>query len=437
MTDVSKRIAASESERLQRRAAGWLNARGLVAGDRVAVDCDGSASYVAVVLAALRRGIIAVPLPRTLPDHDRAQVVRSADVRLHVNSNDWRALAGAPPTELSPVPLCRPMMFTSGTTGHRKGVWSGVWSEETAFAAYRDERDQWKFRSDDVHLVCSPLYHSAPLRFVMHTLLAGGDIVLQPSFDPDQTTRLLLTGDVTTSFMAPAHLQRISTHAAPSPPRRLRWLAHAGSSCPEALKRRVLEWIGPERLWEFYGSTEAQFTACRGDDWLDHPGTVGKARLGRTLSIDDDATVWCAQPPFARFKYWNAPEKTRLAWRGISCSVGDLGRLDRNGWLYLLGRRDDLIISGGVNVYPAEVERVMNGCDGVDACAVFPIEDSEWGQIVACAFVGTAKEASLRTHAGNLLPPASRPKRYVRMHEMPVDALGKVTRSSLIERYAN
>jgi acyl-CoA synthetase (AMP-forming)/AMP-acid ligase II len=209
-------------------------------------------------------------------------------------------------------------------------------------------------------------------------------------------------------------------------------------------------------VWEFYGSTEAQYTVCSPDEWLEHPGTVGRARPGRRLTVaptDDDGDVidelpvdlvdegegaiWCEQPDFARFTYWRNPEATAHAWRGSSCTVGDLGRLDAEGFLYLTGRRHDLIISGGVNVYPAEVENALAGVPGVREVAVFGLPDEQWGQRVCVAYVpeagpvGASAEAALRAVASSRLAPYKRPKAYFATKELPHTATGKLMRRAV------
>ena len=205
----------------------------------------------------------------------------------------------------------------------------------------------------------------------------------------------------------------------------LRLLAHAGAPCPEPVKRAVMARAAPGVVWEFYGSTEAQFTVCPPEDWLEHPGTVGRARPGRRLDIAAgrrrpvDArrrgTIWCDMPAFARFSYWDDPAATAAAWRGSSCTVGDLGRLDTDDFLYLTGRRHDLIISGGVNVYPAEVENVLAAVDGIAEVAVFGLPDEQWGQRVCAAYVAAGRssaEGALRAAATAKLAPYKRPKTY-------------------------
>ncbi len=192
--------------------------------------------------------------------------------------------------------------------------------------------------------------------------------------------------------------------------------------------------FGPEVLWEFYGSTEGQFTACRADEWEQRPGTVGRARPGRRLFVDD-GVVWCAVPEHARFTYWRAPGKTAAAWRdtqhGPAFTVGDLGRLDDDGYLYLDGRREDLIISGGVNVYPLEVEQTLREHPDVEEIAVFGLPDEKWGQRVCAAVVGTADAGALDGYARERLAAPKRPKQYFRLAELPHTPTGKVRRLDL------
>jgi long-chain acyl-CoA synthetase len=196
--------------------------------------------------------------------------------------------------------------------------------------------------------------------------------------------------------------------------------------------------VGPGVLWEFYGSTEGQFTVCPPETWEARPGTVGRARSGRSLSVDDDGTIWCRPPDFARFGYWGDQVKTSAAWRDGAFTVGDLGRLDADGYLYLDGRRDDLIISGGVNVYPAEVEAVLAEVDGVAEVAVFGLADERWGQRVCAAVVPATRRQGgstgalierVRAHASGRLAGYKRPKQYMVLAALPRTATGKVQRS--------
>jgi long-chain acyl-CoA synthetase len=334
------------------------------------------------------------------------------------------------------------MHYTSGTTGRAKGVWSGLWDPATARQAFCDEADLWSFSSLDVHLVCSPMYHSVSVRFAGGTLLRGGTCVILERFDAD-TARAALRGRhgpvPNTTFMAPSALRRLldADDGGDDHFGSLRLLAHAGSPCPPSLKREAMARLEPGVLWEFYGSTEGQFTVCPPEEWLARPGTVGRSRPGRTLSVDEDGVIWCRAPRFAHFTYWRDAPKTASAWRDGSFTVRDLGRLDEDGYLFIDGRRDDLIISGGVNVYPAEVEAVLVEVDGVAEAAVFGVPDGRWGQRVCAALVPEAGLApssrdglvqAVRAHVGGSLAAYKRPKQFEVVEALPRTATGKVQR---------
>jgi acyl-CoA synthetase (AMP-forming)/AMP-acid ligase II len=368
------------------------------------------------------------------------------------------ALMEGAPAELSPYPLTRPMHYTSGTTGRPKGVTTGIWDEGTARAVFEDEASVWHFDPDDLHLVCSPMYHTVSVRFSTGTLLSGGSLAILSRFDAPTALNVLRRHRPTTAFLVPTHLQRILQLPELGDDETfdsLRFLAHAGAPCPPSLKRATMTRVAPGALWEFYGSTEGQFTVCGPDEWLAHPGTVGRARPGRRLSLtpveeadeggdgvgsgaaDDGGagTIWCEMPPFARFSYWRDEVATAAAWRGTACTVGDLGTLDHDGYLYVSGRRHDLIISGGVNVYPAEVEGVLAAVPGVTQVAVFGLPDERWGQRVCVAYVAEASvgEDTLRAAAASRLAPYKRPKTYIATAELPHTATGKLLRRAIPE----
>lgn len=411
-------------------------------GDRVALLVPGSASYVDAVLSLLVRGVVPIPLDPRLTAVERRGILTDLDPALVVTeAADLDALR----TGWSPgdVPLSRPMHVTSGTTGSPKGVFSGTLSAADAEALLAEERALWGFGPDDTNLVVSPLYHSAPLRFAVGTLLAGGRIVLPEEtagFDPGAVTRAIAEHRPTTMFCVPAHLQRLFAHweaHGTSDLTCFRLVAHAGAPCPDHLKHRLIDAFPTGSTWEFYGATEGQFTACRSEEWAERPGTVGRARPGRTLTTDDDGTIWCTVPAHARFEYFNAPAKTAAAWRGDAFTVGDLGRLDEDGYLYLDGRHEDLVITGGVNVYPAEVENALAEHPGVEDVAAFGVTDDAWGQRLCAAVVGTATESELRTWAAERLSPPKRPKEYVALDAIPRTLTGKILRRTLVAPQAD
>lgn len=431
-------VEPAAAEDAQRRVGGALADAGIGPGDRVAFCLGSSADLLVCVLGALRLGVVPVLLNATLLPAERAALIGDADPALVVA--DEKGLAalvngGHAPADLAPVPLARPMHYTSGTTGRPKGVWSGVLDDQDAQALFDDEADLWEFDASDTHLVCSPLYHSVSVRFAAGTLLRGGRVVVLSHFEPAAALEAIAAYRPTTTFMAPTALQRVLRH--PTMPRRLpslRLLVHAGSFCPPPVKRDAIERVGPGVCREFYGSTEGQFTVCGTEEWLARPGTVGRARPGRRLEVDADGTVWCHAPGYARFEYWRDREATARAWRAGAFTVGDLGRLDDDGYLYLDGRREDLVITGGVNVYPAEVEAALAEAPGVVEVAVFGVRDDEWGERVCAAVVGEATESDLRRHAEGRLAPYKRPKEYFVVRHLPRTATGKLRRGALAGR---
>jgi long-chain acyl-CoA synthetase len=406
-------------------------------GGRVALLVPGSVRYLDVVHRLLTAGIFPIPLDPRLTTAERERILAGLDPDLVVD--DEAALARLAATLPPPgLPRARPMHCTSGTTGTPKGVWSGLLDGSSARALVEEERELWGFRPGDVNLVLSPLYHSAPLRFALGTVLAGGRVVIPGPFDPVVITDAIERHRPTTMFCVPTHLQRLFAHweerGAPDLTS-FRLVAHAGAPCPTDVKRRLIELFPPASTWEFYGSTEGQFTACRSEEWLERPGTVGRARPGRLLTTDADGTLWCVVPDHARFAYYGDPEKTAAAWRetehGPAFTVGDHGRIDDDGYVYLDGRREDLIISGGVNVYPAEVEQVLGECPGVVDVAVYGVPDPAWGQRVCAAVVGAVDEGTLASYARSHLAPPKRPKTYVFRDVLPRTLTGKVRRAEL------
>jgi long-chain acyl-CoA synthetase len=408
---------------------------GLHEGDRVALLVPGSHDYLDAVLSLLARGIFPVPLDPRLTAYERDRILGALSPDLVIESgSDLDRL-----TRASGLPLARPMHVTSGTTGVPKGVYSGVLSEPDAAALLAEERDLWGFTDTDVNLVLSPLYHSAPLRFAMGTTLAGGRVVIPGPFDAARVTAAIEAERPTTMFCVPAHLQRLFAHwdqvGAPDLSS-FRLVTHAGAPCPPALKRRLIEAFPDGSTWEFYGATEGQFTACRSEEWLARPGTVGRARPGRSLEVEPDGTIWCTVPSYVRFEYYGDPAKTAAAWRASpdgqsAFTVGDLGRLDDDGYLFLDGRREDLVITGGVNVYPLEVENALREHPGVADVAVYGVPDERWGQRVCAAVVGTASAAELDDFARERLAPPKRPKTWTFLDELPRTLTGKVLRGDL------
>jgi len=412
-------------------------------GSRVALLVPGSAAYVDLVMSLLAAGMFPIPLDPRLTSYERERILAPLRPDLVVETEGLLAsmVEHTPERYRRGVPRGRPIHCTSGTTGTPKGVFSGLLDPEQAAALVAEERELWGFTDTDVNLVLSPLHHSAPLRFATGTILAGGRIVVPGPFDPATVTETIERERPTSMFCVPTHLQRLFAHwdAVGVPDlSSFRLVAHAGAPCPVDVKRRLVAEFPAGTTWEFYGSTEGQFTACRSEEWLERPGTVGRARPGRALELDEDGTIWCSVPEHARFSYLGDPGKTAAAWRDAAdgrraFTVGDLGRLDDEGYLHLDGRREDLIISGGVNVYPLEVEHALLEHPGVEDVAVHGVPDEQWGQRVCAAVVGSATEEELVAHARERLAPPKRPKTWTFLDELPRTLTGKVRRDLLVD----
>lgn len=424
---------------------GWLADHNVRRNDRVAVapprpsgpDSESiqlQANVIVFVYGCLRAGVTPVMVNPFLSETDRQYVLRDCQARVTVGKRELAEASSHRIRACGSELLARPMHYTSGTTGVAKGVWAGTHDADLMIQWWADEAQAWPFDPSDATLVCGPLVHSAPLRFALLSIAAGGDVVLTGTFDVPTVHKALRDERPTTSFMVPTHAKRIlgSTDVPGSP---FRLLAHAGAACPAPLKREIHGWAGVDNVWEFYGSTEGQFTQCRGVEWEARPGTLGQARAGRELFVDD-GTIWCVAPAASNFEYWNDPARTASTWREMPAgrrafSVGDLGHLDDDGYLFFDGRRTDLIITGGVNVYPTQIEDALSAIEGIDECAAFGVDDDEWGQIVCLAYTGSAVASEVATQSRRLLAKFQVPKKIFQLAELPRTATGKIRRVEL------
>jgi long-chain acyl-CoA synthetase len=252
---------------------------------------------------------------------------------------------------------------------------------------------------------------------------------------------------ITTTFMVPTHLERILSLG--DKLRRydlssLRLLAHAGAPIRQSTKRKVIDLFPEGSVWEFYGSTEGAATRISPHEWLSKPGSVGTARSGARVMItdatgaeltpDEVGEVWVSDPSVQRFEYWGDPEKTAAAWRDEAFTVGDLGTLDEDGYLFLNGRKDDTIITGGINVSPQEVEAILESHPAVREAMVYASPHPEWGQEVAALVVGAPEQPLdpelLRMWARERLGGFKCPRRIEVVGSLPRTATGKLRRQA-------
>lgn len=408
------------------RIAHLFRDRGLVAGDHIAILMENRVDVLPVVFAAQRAGLLYTPVNWHLSADEAAYVVSNCGARLLVYSTKLRDLAeealaqpnavesvlavggsenaddlltAASAYSTDPVPGSVEgayMFYSSGTTGQPKGIVPTLTGVRfgTGLPIDRTMRQAFGFDCNTVYLSPGPLYHAAPLGWTMGTIRNGGTVVVMESFDAADTLAAIAEFNVTHAQFVPTMFVRLlklpkavrESHDVSS----LKVVVHAAAPCPIEVKEQMIEWFGPI-LIEFYSGSEGTgFFMIDTPDWLAHRGSVGKAVLGVPHICDDDGgelpaeevgTVWFSD--INRFEYHNEPEKTAAAFNAKGWNtLGDLGYLDHDGYLYLSARRTDLIISGGVNIYPQEIEDALIMHPDVADTAVIGVGDEEMGQRV-------------------------------------------------------
>ncbi|MEA2451332.1 MAG: long-chain acyl-CoA synthetase [Actinomycetota bacterium] len=456
-------VTFGELDARQRALAGALLAEGLNRRDRVAVFATNRVESLEVSIGVLRAGMVPVPINSLLTEPEVEFLLEDSGARVMFTDRTVelgpsveqvitfgdayeRFIHNATPADISDVALGRPMHYTSGTTGSPKGVWVEPTDEAEALSLSQRFRELWGITRDDAHLVCSPLAHSAPHRFSLRTLEAGGHVVLQGKFDAAETLAATELFGITTTFMVPTHLERIFGLGRQALARHdlstMRLLAHAGAPIRDRTKREALEIFPEGSVWEFYGSTEGQATRISTEEWLARPGSVGHALPGGEVVIADNdgnelprgeiGWVWVRDPSGEEWEYWGDAAKTRNAWSGEAFCVGDLGSVDEEGYLFLAGRGDDTIITGGVNVYPMEIENVLVSHPSVAEALVYGVAHEEWGQevraLVVPAFNQPLDTEVLRAWARTQLAGFKCPRLIEIVDDLPRTPTGKVQR---------
>ena len=369
----------------------------------------------------------------------------------------WRdGFAPAPP---SGRPAPGAIIYTSGTTGHPKGVRRAPPSPEQAQASdnllmtgfgFRP----WKDRPGEiVTAVIGPMYHSAPNAYGTLAAKLGAEVILEARFDAENLLRLIEARRITHLHMVPIMFNRLlrlpDAVRARYDLSSLRFVVHAAAPCPPAVKREMIAWWGPI-INEYYGSTETgMLTFCSAEEWLAHPGTVGRPLPGVTLRVTDAAgadvptgdvgEVVGRVQAIADFTYHGDDDKRREADRDGLIAPGDIGYLDADGFLHLCDRSKDMIISGGVNIYPAEIEGELHRMDGVADCAVFGIPDEEYGEAV-CAVVQpqpghSLTQGGVQAYLRGRIAGYKVPRRVEFAAELPREDSGKIFKRKLREPF--
>ena len=460
---------------------------GLVEGDSIALMLENSVHFFEITWAAQRSGLYYTAISSRLTAEEASYIVNDCGAQVFVTSHYLAPVASELVGQMPNVKLAlmidgvvdgyesyetvtasKPstpiaheregadMLYSSGTTGRPKGVKVPLPNADAGAPSAVQLLGQmlYGFTDDMVYLSPAPLYHAAPLRFSMSVQRMGGTVVVMEHFDPAEFLRLVDQYKVTHTQVVPTmfvRMLKLDPSERTADVSSLRTVIHAAAPCPVEVKRQMIEWWGPI-IFEYYAGTEGNgFVACNSEEWLAHPGTVGRSLTGVVHIVDEESgeevpvgetgTVYFEGG--STFEYHNDPEKTkgsRLA-NGWS-TLGDIGRLDEDGFLYLTDRKAYMIISGGVNIYPQEAENLLVTHQKVMDVAVFGVPNPDFGEEVKAVVqpmnwddAGPDLERELIAFCKEHLSGIKCPRTIDFEQELPRHPTGKLYKRLLRDRY--
>jgi long-chain acyl-CoA synthetase len=472
---ADEEIPPAELERRIACAASGLERLGIREGDVVALMLRNSPAFIEAMLACRRLGVYYCPINWHFKADEAGFILRDSGAKALVAHADLLAQIEAGLPSGLPIVTVEPgwsawrdahepwhgaprsprgnMAYTSGTTGRPKGVRRAPATDQQQVRVLELYQTVLGLEPEMRALVSAPLYHSAPNLYALQACLHGALLVLEPRFDAQGTLALIERYGLTNLYLVPTMFVRLLRLPAEVRQRydisSVRFISSTGSPCAPELKRAMIDWFGPV-ITESYASSEAgHITFIDSRQWLERPGSVGRPLGDAVVKIlDDDARalapgaiglIYCRQPAYPDFTYTNNPAARAAIERDGLWSVGDMGYLDAAGYLYVADRKSDMVISGGVNIYPAEIEAALMSMPGVADCAVFGIPDTEFGEALAAAVElrsGASASAEqvqqfLRGRIANYKVP-----RLVSFHDaLPREESGKIFKRLLREPY--
>jgi len=484
VAETGETVSFAELDARSNRAAHLFRARGLMAGDTIALALENTPEFYDIAWGAQRAGLFFVCISTKLTAPEMDYIVRDAGARLVIASASladavatvsddlvrlavggaiagWEAwdaaVAAMPTTPIADERAGIDMLYSSGTTGRPKGVRVAL-PEDPDIAAPNVlmmlARGLYGLGPDSSYLSPAPLYHAAPLRWSMTVQRLGGTVVLMQHFDPHAALAAIERYRINASQWVPTHFVRMlkldaaarAAHDLSS----LKVAIHAAAPCPVPVKQAMIEWWGPV-LYEYYAGSEGNgLTTIDSGQWLTHKGSVGKAAYGVLHICGEDGVEL---PPGDEglvyfegggvFEYHNDPAKTAEARNALGWStLGDIGRIDADGYLYLTDRKSFMIISGGVNIYPQEIENRLITHPRVADVAVFGAPCAEMGEKVVAvvqpvdmAEAGDALAAELTAWCRAELSGVKTPRQIDFTAELPRHATGKLYKRLLRDRY--
>lgn len=454
---ASRSLTWSALEKSTNRLARAYRELGVGHGDFVTIALPNGIEFYEATLATWKLGATPQPVSARLPFLERDAIIELADPALVVGVEPGehgvrpQIPAGfLPAASHSEEPLLpdqvaphHKAMTSGGSTGRPKLIVSSTPGELDL-----DVESPMEFANDRAYLVPGPLYHNAPFAFSTAALFRGNHVVVMTRFDAEHTLALIERHRIDYTVLVPTMMHRIwrlepevrESYDLSS----LRVMLHMAAPCPEWLKRRWIEWLGPERIFELYGGTEAQgATWIDGNEWLAHPGSVGKSFETTTMKVLDEEGrelprgevgeifMMPETGPGSTYHYLGAEAKERDGWE----SLGDMGWMDEDGYLYLSDRQTDMILQGGANIYPAEIEAAIDSHPAVRSSAVIGLPDEDLGNRVhgIVDLVAEVSEEELLAHLAERLVRYKIPRSLEFVREPLRDDAGKVRRSALRE----
>jgi long-chain acyl-CoA synthetase len=479
------------------RIAGGLHRLGVQPGDSVCILMRNDIAFLEAAYAVMQLGAYAVPVNWHFKPEEITYVIKDSGTKILIGHADMLhqlrdaippgivTLSVTPPPEIlanykiDPAQLGAPdgaidleswlagqapydgpvlpqpsnMIYTSGTTGHPKGVRRAMPTPEQAESQAQMRARVYGLKPGARALLPGPLYHSAPNAFGLRAGRLGGALVMMPRFEPEEFLRIIQDEQIDTIFMVPTMFIRLMKLPAEVRARydmsSLRHIIHAAAPCPADVKRAMIEWWGPV-IYEFYGSTESgAVTFANSEDALKKPGTVGKIAPGAELRfVGDDGEILpqgAIGEIYSRisgnpdFTYHNKPDKRAEIDRDGFITSGDVGYIDEDGYVFICDRKRDMVISGGVNIYPAEIEAALHAVPGVHDCAVFGIPDDEFGESLMAVIEpqpGIVLDlAAVRADLKTALADYKVPKQMEIQMSLPREDSGKIFKRRLRDPY--
>jgi long-chain acyl-CoA synthetase len=472
---IDRTVSHEDLKRRAAHVAGALHDLGFGDGARIAIVMRNDPDFLMLGAACGLLGAVPVPvnwhwrqeeLRYVLSDSgapivfahrefaDTVEAVRPEDVLcVEVERLDEWADGHDPldrPLESAPQSL----IYTSGTTGLPKGVIRNAMTPEQSSRVAAATLEATGLRAGMSTIVTAPLYHAAPNAQGLFSVALGIDVTIMPRFDPEEFLRLVERHRITHAQLVPTMFIRLLELPAETRARydigSLQVMVHAAAPCPAHVKRKIIDWFGPIVL-EYYGGTETGIVVkCDTAEWLAHEGTVGapfegaEIRVfdpaGTLLGVGDTGEIYVKPPSFwPGFTYVGQPERRLEMDRDGYLSIGDIGRVDQDGFLHLSDRARDVVISGGVNIYPIEIEACLLELDGVRDVAVFGIPDDAYGEALA-AHIAVSEavcltEDLIRGHVRDRLAGYKVPRVVVFDDDLPRDDSGKIFKRRIRERY--